>query len=132
MEVNYGYQKKDIIARHINHLVDDAKDILKAGNKDGAAYLACIAGMWWNHCKLNLLNPFSDSFLNSWFTTGYDCYTQSIGMTVALRKKMLDYESDWAKKHPEGATKLKPYPSQRQEPTTPPPEKKSIWDIKLW
>ena len=89
-----------IVTHHITHLVDDAKITFEHGNKDGAAYLACIAGMWWNCCKLNLVNPFDDHFLNVWFTTGYDCFTQSLGITIELRKKMLDYEADWAKKHP--------------------------------
>ncbi len=126
--------KTVLVTRHITRLVDDSKDVLERGNKDGAAYLACIAGMWMNFFKLPLVNPYSDSFLHSWFTTGYDCYTQSLGINDELRKQIIEHEKKWAKEHPDGGSQKKNPVVIKHETTSSDVKVKreSIWTKKLW
>ena len=87
-------QRKQRLTSFLRDQNDRARNVLNDGNRLAASYLACIAGMWTNCAKLPCNNPYSgeDHLLYEWFNTGYDAFTQSIGMTYELRKKMTEYE----------------------------------------
>lgn len=119
-------RQRNIVTIHINHLIDDSKSVSEGGNKHGSAYLACIAGMWANHCKLDFDFPYDDGFswLNDWFRTGYDAYNQSLNVSAAVRKKQLDYEKKRNKEYAEEKAS-RVYTPQKEKTT-------SIWNTKLW
>jgi hypothetical protein len=119
-------EQRTVVTRHITHLMDDSKTVAEGGNKHGSAYLACIAGMWANHCKLDFNFPYTDGFswLNDWFRCGYDAYNQSLNVSAGVRKKQLDYEKKQNKKYAEERS-ARVVAAQKEE-------KSSIWSTKLW
>lgn len=81
-----------------------AEDTYKKGNKHGGMYLAMIAGMWANTCRLpRVPNLFADgeTELYMWYIYGHDANEDAIRSNekeMALRKKMEENKAKNAKK----------------------------------
>ena len=112
-----------------NYLVeykDRALAALANGNQMGAAYLACLGGMWTNACRQPHINPFVDdnTILYRWFANGYDDYSAAIKISAEVRAKQLKAEErDDAKRA-----------SKKNKSTTEPSTsgKSGFWSKKFW
>lgn len=102
-----------------------AEDAYQRGNKYGGMYLAMIAGMWANTCRLprdpNIFAN-SENELYMWYIYGHDANEDAIRSNekeMELRKKMEEIKAKNAKKN-------------KDTKSSSPSDKKSIWKTNLW
>lgn len=62
-------------------------------NQLGAAYLACVCGMYAHSFHLKI-NPFRENstFLYSWWDSGFGASKQAMSMNEVLQKRFTDFE----------------------------------------
>lgn len=82
-------QQKDAI----DNLMERATHALENENKLGAAYLACVAGMWANRFNMSYRIDTMHAFLAEWFRSGYEAFTQAAQATIKIRKAQADKEA---------------------------------------
>lgn len=87
-----------MIDNNINNKIEDflgaykdrSVEAFAGGNKNGAAYLACLCGMWTHIShREHKTNPFSneDILLYKWYNLGIAASKQAVNMNEVLRKQ---------------------------------------------